>query len=67
MQLITVVVYFVLFVLSVAAVKTVIPRAEASKPCLLGYKASCSFTPISTIILASAAISVFLLTRGIIA
>ena len=33
------------------AVLTLLPRAAASKPCLLGYKALCSFSPISTLIL----------------
>jgi len=33
----------------VLGIVTLIP-AEASKPCLLGYEAHCSFTPISTII-----------------
>ena len=35
----------------VLALVTLMPRAAASKPCLLGYKAHCSFTPISTLIL----------------
>jgi hypothetical protein len=30
---------------------TLIPDTEASKECMLGYYAHCSFTPISTIIL----------------
>ena len=38
-------VYFLL------ALVTLLPLATASKPCLLGYEALCSFTPISTIIL----------------
>ena len=33
----------------VLGISTLIP-APASKPCLLGYYAHCSFTPISTII-----------------
>ena len=33
----------------VLAVLTLIPRAAASKACLLGYKALCSFSPISTL------------------
>jgi len=33
------------------ALVTLIPRASASKECLLGYKALCSFSPISAIIL----------------
>jgi hypothetical protein len=36
---------------SVLAVVTLIPLASASKASLLGYKALCSFTPISTMIL----------------
>jgi len=41
---------FAVVELSLALV-TLIPRAAASKACLLGYKALCSFTPISTLIL----------------
>jgi hypothetical protein len=33
----------------VLAVLTLMPREAASKACLLGYKALCSFTPISTL------------------
>jgi hypothetical protein len=33
----------------VLAILTLIPREAASKACLLGYKALCSFTPISTL------------------
>lgn len=36
--------------LTLSAVNTLIPAAEASKPSFLGYKAHCSFTPISTIL-----------------
>jgi hypothetical protein len=36
-------------VAGIAAVTTVIP-APASKPCLLGYYAHCSWTPLSTLI-----------------
>ena len=35
----------------VLAVLTVIPREAASKECLLGYKALCTFSPIGTLIL----------------
>jgi hypothetical protein len=58
-----IVVYAVIVILIIAAVKTALPEAKASKPCMLGYKALCSFTPISTIILIAAAIAVFFLTR----
>jgi len=33
-----------------AAVLTATPSEKASKLCLLGYKAHCTFTPISTVI-----------------
>ena len=36
---------------SLLAVSTLIPTGTASKVCLLGYKAHCSFSPISTVIL----------------
>ncbi|MCW4004557.1 MAG: hypothetical protein NWE95_11670 [Candidatus Bathyarchaeota archaeon] len=67
MQAIAIVVYVVLFILVIAAVKTLIPNEQASKPCLLGYKAACSFTPISTIILITIAIGIFLITKETIA
>jgi hypothetical protein len=35
----------------VLAVLTIIPREAASKECLLGYKALCTFSPIGTLIL----------------
>ena len=66
MQILRVVAVAVIVILSIAAVKTVIPNAEASKPCLLGYKAACSFAPISTVILIVAAIGTFIVTKGII-
>ncbi len=39
-----------------AAVRTAMPSEKASKLCLLGYKAHCSFTPISTVICIVAAL-----------
>lgn len=63
MQTQTIVVVAVIIILSIAAIKTVIPNAQASKPCLLGYRATCSFTPISTAILIFAAIITFLVAR----
>ena len=45
----------------VLAVLTLIPRAAASKACLLGYKALCSFSPISTLgLLAMVGLHLFL-------
>jgi hypothetical protein len=63
MQISTIIVAFVLFALSVAAVKTAFPSESASKACLLGYKAVCSFTPISTVILVVAVIGTFMLAK----
>jgi hypothetical protein len=49
------IVLFILFMAMIggwiyASVLTAIPSEKASKLCLLGYKAHCSFMPISTII-----------------
>jgi hypothetical protein len=66
MQALQIVSITVIAILSIAAVKTVIPNDKASKPCLLGYKAACSFTPISTIILILAAIGTFILAKNVI-
>ncbi len=66
MQALQIVSIAVIAILSIAAVKTVIPNDKASKPCLLGYKAACSFTPISTIILILAAIGTFILAKNVI-
>jgi len=56
----------VIIILSIAAIKTAIPNSNASKPCLLGYKATCSFTPISTAILILAAIITFIVAKNMI-
>jgi hypothetical protein len=44
---------FLLFaiVLALTTIVTVLPRSSAKKVSLLGYRALCSFSPISTIIL----------------
>lgn len=65
MNTVKIVIYVAIVILSIAAVKTVIPNGDASKPCLLGYKAACSFTPISTIILAAIAVTLFYLSDRI--
>ena len=44
-------VYIVIAVWILAAIKTIIPFPYVSKACLLGYKAGCSFAPISTVML----------------
>ena len=66
MQTLGIVAVVVIVILSIAAVKTVIPNGEASKPCLIGYKAACSFTPISTVILIIAAVVTFVVAKGLI-
>lgn len=53
-------------IFGLAAFKTVIPTEEATKVCLLGYKAFCAFTPVSTLILAASAAVIFLITRNTI-
>jgi len=35
----------------ISAIWTIVPDTSANKECMLGYKAHCSFTPISTLIL----------------
>lgn len=48
------------------AVVTLIPLASASKASLLGYKALCSFTPISTIgLILLAGLHIFLHKRSL--
>jgi hypothetical protein len=66
MQTLAIIAVAVIVILSIAAVKTVIPNEKASKLCLLGYKATCSFTPISTVILIIAAIVTFVVAKGVI-
>jgi energy-converting hydrogenase Eha subunit C len=66
MNALSIVAIAVIVILSIAAVKTAIPNSNASKPCLLGYKAACSFTPISTVILVLGAVVTFALTKGIL-
>lgn len=65
MEAIKIVIYVVIVIISIAAIKTALPEAAASKPCLLGYKALCSFTPISTIILFAIAAFLFFLSSKI--
>jgi hypothetical protein len=63
MNTLTIVFIIIIIALSIAAIKTVIPNSKASKACLVGYRATCSFTPISTIILIAADIAVFLVAK----
>jgi len=66
MQTLGIVAVVVIVILCIAAVKTVIHNEEVSKPCLVGYKAACSFTPISTVILIIAAVGTFVVAKGVI-
>ncbi len=52
-------IFSVLF--GVAAIITVIPYSGASEACVLGYRALCSFTPVSTIICIIAARTLYTL------
>jgi hypothetical protein len=65
MEVIKIVIYIAIVIVIIAAVKTALPEASASKPCLLGYKALCTFTPISTIILFAIAATLFFLSGKI--
>jgi hypothetical protein len=56
-------VYIVIAAWVLAAIKTIMPFPYVSKPCLLGYKAGCSFAPISTGILISAAAVTFFVAK----
>lgn len=63
MKKLAIVAIVAIVILSIAAVKTVIPDENVSKACLLGYKAACSFTPISTIILVLGAVFTFVIAK----
>ena len=52
------VVVILALILSIATIKTLVPSSDASKACLLGYHATCSFAPVSTLILGLAAFGV---------
>ena len=45
--------------LLITGIATLIPNEAASKPSMLGYKALCSFVPISTLILFALALLAF--------
>ena len=55
--------YIIIVTLILSAIKTIIPFPYVSKACMLGYKAGCSFTPISTIILIVATIIVYIIGK----
>lgn len=59
----TIIAAVVIFIWVISAIKTVIPNADASKACLIGYKATCSFTPISTAICLIGAVISFVVAK----
>jgi hypothetical protein len=63
MEIKTVIVAVVIFIWVISAIKTVIPNADVSKACIIGYKASCSFTPISTAICIIGAVVTFVVAK----
>ncbi|MGD2065902.1 MAG: hypothetical protein PVI43_01870 [Candidatus Bathyarchaeota archaeon] len=56
-------VYIIIVALVLSAIKTIIPFPYVSKACMLGYKAGCSFAPISTIMLAVPAVIVYVYAK----
>jgi hypothetical protein len=56
-------VYIVIIAWVLAAVKTIIPFPYVSKACMLGYKAGCSFAPISTLILVAGAVVTYFVAK----
>lgn len=55
----------ILMIVSVlAAISTVIPQASTQEPCKLGYKAHCSYTPISTALCLALAGVVCVIRKG---
>lgn len=57
--------FTVAIIVAVLGGLTLLPSPGASKACLLGYKAKCSFTPISTLILFAAAGALFFIRARI--
>jgi hypothetical protein len=55
--------YIVIVAWVLAAVKTIIPFPYVSKACMLGYKAGCSFAPVSTVILVAGAVATYFIAK----
>ena len=53
----------IFYVVLILGLLTLVPSPGASKACLLGYKAKCSFTPISTLIMLEAAAVLFIIRQ----
>ncbi|NWG17950.1 MAG: hypothetical protein HXY41_15080 [Chloroflexi bacterium] len=55
------IVTIIALLIALAALVTLLPRPTSSKKCGLGYKAICSFAPISTVLLLGVAGVVWLI------
>ena len=55
--------WIILAILIVLGATTLFPAAGASKPCMLGYYAHCTFTPISTVLCWAGAVVFYLRQR----
>lgn len=53
----------IFYIVLILGLLTLVPSPGASKMCLLGYKAKCSFTPISTLIMLEAAAVLFVIRQ----
>ncbi len=61
----TIIVGLIVVIWCIAAVKTAVPNKAASKPCLLGYRALCSFTPFSTVFLLIGAVATYIVAKNL--
>ena len=61
--------YYTLLALAIlmvlGAVLTIMPVSYAYKECMLGYKAHCTLTPISTILCVIAAVITYMVTQSL--
>lgn len=53
----------IFYIVLILGLLTLVPSPGASKACLLGYKAKCSFAPISTLIMLEAAAVLFVIRQ----
>jgi hypothetical protein len=61
----TIIAGFIVIIWCIAAAKTLVPNQEASKPCWLGYRAMCSFTPFSTVFLLIGAAATYVVAKNL--
>jgi hypothetical protein len=64
MEVKTIIVMIIIAACLIAGVKTAAPNKDASKPCWLGYRAMCSFTPFSTVFLLIGAAAIYIVARN---